>query len=107
MFEYASFVNRNPMYALKNWRAQSSVRRVMLDWRKKHPECAWCGRTKKLQVHHIEPVSVNPLLADDPENLVTMCVKDHLYVGHNGNFAYRYKEDIVDACERNQVIKIE
>lgn len=106
MFEYASFVNRNPLYALKNWRGQSDVRRAMLDWREHHKECAWCGRTNRLEVHHIIPVSADPLLAANYDNFITLCRPDHLRVGHNGNLANSYKEDINDACKRNRVVKI-
>ena len=50
---------------------------------KKFPTCAACGSTIDLEVHHIEPVSVNPSRELDPTNLITLCSKYcHFYVGH-------------------------
>lgn len=106
VFEYAEFVSRNPEYALKNWRAQYAVRKAILKHKEQFPYCAWCGREDKLQVHHIIPVLVAPELAANPDNLITLCRPDHLYVAHNGNYGGRFKEDIVEACEANRVIYI-
>lgn len=50
---------------------------------KQHPECAACGSTKGLQVHHIKPFHKFPELELDPDNLITLCNKScHLYFGH-------------------------
>jgi 5-methylcytosine-specific restriction endonuclease McrA len=103
VFEFAGFVARNPDYALKKWRSLSSVRKALLHHRKMYPHCAWCGRTKDLQIHHIIPVSVNPWKADDPHNLITFCRKDHLRVAHNGNFKTRYTPDIKEVAKNNNV----
>lgn len=63
--------------------------------RKEHlatnPTCAACGRGKKLEVHHIVPVHVDPSRELDPTNLMTLCEKGpgmncHLFVGHLGNY---------------------
>ena len=106
MFEFASFVVRNPNYALKNWRALSSVRRAINNYRLDYSQCAWCGTKKDLQVHHIIPVSVDPYLADDRTNLVCLCRTHHLEVAHNGNFRTRYTPDIKKQIESNKVIQI-
>lgn len=85
-FEYASFVARNPAYVTKNIRKQRAVRRAMLAHRKKHPRCELTGRTKNLQVHHLIPVSVAPHLAADPDNLMTLEARAHLWFAHAGNY---------------------
>ena len=62
----------------------SSVRKEHL---KNHPRCAACGRNKKLEVHHIIPVHIDPSLELDPSNLMTMCADPcHIVFGHLMNF---------------------
>lgn len=95
-FEFAVFVKRNPLYATKNWRRLSLVRKNMLEYRRLNPACEWCGRTKNLNVHHIIPVWAQPMLAWVKSNLVVGCRKCHLYVYHNGNYATRYEPDILE-----------
>lgn len=56
-----------------------------------NPACAVCGRTNRLNVHHIVPFSRNPSLELTPSNLITLCDglltrNDHLYMGHLGSF---------------------
>lgn len=47
------------------------------------PECAACGRTHDLEVHHIVPVSFNPRRELDPSNLITLCASPcHIMFGH-------------------------
>ena len=42
-----------------------------------------CGRRKSLEVHHVVPVSEDPAMELDPENLVTLCGDPcHLVFGH-------------------------
>jgi hypothetical protein len=59
---------------------------------KNNPECALCGGTKKLNVHHIKPFHVHPELELEPSNLITLCedkgdgVYCHLFFGHLGNY---------------------
>jgi 5-methylcytosine-specific restriction endonuclease McrA len=59
--------------------------------RRKHlqgePQCAACGRSKDLEVHHIQPYHLRPELELDAANLITMCRDCHLSVGH----AYDWK----------------
>jgi 5-methylcytosine-specific restriction enzyme A len=55
--------------------------------RKQHllrfPNCAACGRSKNLDVHHIIPVSVDPTKELDPDNLITLCSDPcHFVFGH-------------------------
>lgn len=53
---------------------------------KRHPICAACDRTSKLEVHHIKPFHTHPELELDTTNLVTLCEFHHLVVGHKGNW---------------------
>ena len=39
---------------------------------KNNPNCISCGRNKKVEVHHIEPVHICPEKELDPLNLVTL-----------------------------------
>lgn len=55
--------------------------------RKQHlaenPVCSACGRSKNLEVHHIEPVHLNPDRELDPTNLITLCSDPcHIVFGH-------------------------
>ncbi|HHL35206.1 MAG TPA: HNH endonuclease [Desulfobulbaceae bacterium] len=72
-------------------------------------ECAWCGRRKKLEVHHIVPVSVAPWLAADKGNMLMLCRKPacHQVIGHNGDFGSRYVENVIEVCAAgsSQVVK--
>ncbi len=47
------------------------------------PECAVCGSSQKVEVHHIIPVSVDQSKELDPNNLITLCDKYcHFIFGH-------------------------
>jgi 5-methylcytosine-specific restriction endonuclease McrA len=49
----------------------------------KNPSCFACGRSSKVEVHHIEPVHINPDKELDPDNLVTLCDSPcHIVFGH-------------------------
>jgi 5-methylcytosine-specific restriction endonuclease McrA len=49
----------------------------------KESNCAACGATKNLHVHHIIPVEINSCRALDPTNLITLCSHPcHLVFGH-------------------------
>lgn len=104
-FEFASFVMRNKMYSIKNWRGLSKVRKNMKSYVLLNPACEFCGRTKNLNVHHIIPIWADPLLAWVITNFVTLCRKCHLYVGHNGNYAQRYEEKILLLISNSKVAK--
>lgn len=59
-----------------------------------HPYCEVCGTSKDLQVHHIKPFQLFPLLELDKDNLITLCTSKywgfncHLWAGHGGNFRW-------------------
>lgn len=56
------------------------------DHLKLHPACEVCGEREAVEVHHYEPQHLHPEKALDPNNLVTLCRRDHLYFGHLGDF---------------------
>lgn len=94
MRDWLSFAMRNPSHITKHARKQNSVRRAMAAHRKAHPVCELTGE-KKIAVHHIKPVSIAPELADDPENLISLHPKVHLWLAHFGSYT-RYTANIVE-----------
>lgn len=102
MFEYASFVMRNPSFVTKNVRKQWSVRKALLAHRKQNPVCAATGATTRLEVHHNIPVSVAPELADAPENLTTLTKWAHFAIGHACDYK-AYVANVVEVCESMQI----
>ncbi len=71
--------------------------------RKQHLEnnntCAACGRNKKLEVHHIEPVHLNPDSELDPSNLITLCDDPcHIVFGHLMNYK-SWNKYVINDCE--------
>lgn len=65
---------------------------------KSEPVCQACGRDETLEVHHILPLSWGGKRCD-PENLITLCDRCHLLVGHlNDNQSYNpdVKQDAKD-----------
>ena len=97
MFEYASFVTRNPGYVIKHAREQYAVRKAILAHRKNNPVCAATGLTNRLEVHHLLPVSVRPDLAADSTNLITLHKHAHLIIGHGGNYK-SYVTNVKEVC---------
>lgn len=69
-------------------------KRVRAEWLKRNPECAVCGTTSGLAVHHILPVHRFPALELDSANLLTMCADDHFWLGHFGAWV-RWNSDVV------------
>jgi hypothetical protein len=52
------------------------------DWR-----CEICGRERTLEAHHVVPFHVAPDLELVEENLVALCRRCHLLIGHCGGWA--------------------
>jgi len=102
MFEYASFVVRNPSYVTRNARKQWKVRKALLTHRKKSPVCEATGKTDRLEVHHLIPVSIAPDLAGEPANLITLNKHAHLVIGHAGNYK-RYVTNVREVCATMRV----
>jgi 5-methylcytosine-specific restriction endonuclease McrA len=81
-------------YAVRSPR-WSKVRKEHLQ---KNPICAVCGRSKKLEVHHINPVHLFPDSELDPSNLITLCADPcHLTFGHLMDFKSWNKDIIADS----------
>jgi len=112
MFEFVRFVIRNPSYVTQNVRGAWATRKAMNAFRAlpENQECAWCGRNKTLEVHHIAPVSVAPNKAADHNNMIMLCRKPacHQIIGHDGDFGGRYVENVKAICDDNaqRIIKI-
>lgn len=76
-----------------------------------HPNCAVCGGTDKIEVHHIHPFHIHPELELDPKNLISLCesnkggVNCHLHFGHLGNFRSVNEEVVNDSETWNKKIK--
>ncbi len=77
---------------------------------KKFPRCAVCGGKKKVEVHHILPFHLHPMLELDPTNFVSLCenkrdgVHCHLLVGHLGSFKSFNPDVLLDAANWMQKI---
>jgi 5-methylcytosine-specific restriction endonuclease McrA len=81
------FATRSPKW--------SSIRKEHI---KNNPECAACGSSKKLEVHHKIPVHIQPELELDPSNLITLCDSPcHLIFGHLFNYK-SYNKTVETDC---------
>lgn len=65
-----------------------------------HPNCAACGDTKNVEVHHKVPVHVARSLELEPTNLITLCEDGadgfpgcHFRLGHLGNW-FNYNRNV-------------
>jgi len=54
------------------------IRKMVLE--RDNWECQKCGSDKFLECHHIDPVSTNPLFANDIDSCITFCKKCHKFV---------------------------
>ena len=53
---------------------------------KAHPRCEACGTNRLLNAHHIIPFYMNKKLELIEDNLIVLCRKHHLQVGHLGDW---------------------
>lgn len=60
--------------------------------------CRVCGYTKHIEVHHIIPRHVSPILALDWYNLIVLCRSCHFSLGHLNNYSF-YNPDIVKIAD--------
>jgi 5-methylcytosine-specific restriction endonuclease McrA len=70
--------------------------------RKEHlesnPNCAACGRNKKIEVHHIKPFHSNPELELNPNNLISLCDDPcHFVFGHLMNYK-SWNVNVIEDC---------
>jgi len=80
-----------------------SIRKSFLE---NNPQCAFCTKTKDLQVHHIIPVHINPELELDISNFMTLCSHDHFTIGHFCNWS-SYNITVIEDCDlfRQRIIQ--
>ena len=81
-----SLVREHITKALTRSNHWPTVRKAHL---KNQPDCAACGGTSFLQVHHKMPFHDDPSKELDPANLITLCMgktECHLKIGHGDNF---------------------
>lgn len=69
---------------------------------KTNKDCAACGSTVGLQVHHVAPYHLHPERELDPTNLVALCMsvgglECHSKIGHGGHFQ-AYNPDVHAHC---------
>lgn len=96
------FSNKKVRYAIRSpkW---SSIRKKHI---KENPKCAVCGKDTKIEVHHIEPVHINPDRELDPSNLITLCDSPcHLIFGHLMDYRSWNKDVVEDSKNYNLKIK--
>ena len=77
--------------------------KIAKDFVRTHPKCEMCMTNTDLNVHHIQPFHLNPLLELDTTNLMTLCRHDHFLWGHFGKWASfnkDVKKDISDYRSR-------
>lgn len=80
-------------------RRSSSWSKVRKEHLKKQPCCAACGKTDKLEVHHILPVHKYPELELQPDNLITLCADPcHIMFGHL-KYWKSWNVDVVRDCD--------
>jgi hypothetical protein len=72
-----------PRYILEARARSSQWKKVRAQHLLKESACVACGRVHDLEVHHIIPVSVDPTLELDENNLITLCASPcHRVFGH-------------------------
>jgi 5-methylcytosine-specific restriction protein A len=78
-------------------------------WLAIQPKCQSCGKTTKLEVHHIRPVHLYPELELAEDNLITLCENPvfncHFTIAHNLNWLAYNPNIIEDSQLINKRIK--
>lgn len=88
--------------AVKRVARSPEWRRVEKDFLSKNASCAACGKSKRLQVHHVKPFHEYPSLELDEKNLIALCMggkECHLKIGHGDDFKARNTTVRPDAAE--------
>lgn len=74
--------------------------RVRKEHLENNPNCAACGRNKKIEVHHIKPFHLYPELELNPDNLISLCDDPcHFVFGHLMNYR-SWNENVVEDCKK-------
>lgn len=72
--------------------SKDTMLKVYERWKGK---CAFCGVSGTIEQHHIVPKSEDPLLIDDPDNLVLLCSNHHTLtqkINPNGKSVISFRE---------------
>lgn len=91
-----------PVGAMPRSSKWPTVRKRYLE---KFPNCAACGESKELEVHHCEPYHLKPELELDENNLITLCrtgksgMPCHLLIGHCGDWS-AFNKNVRDDAKR-------
>ena len=96
--------------AVKDWlRGEKTPRspewpRVRREWLKLHPQCAACGTTRAVEVHHMVPFHIDRSKELDFSNFITLCEsviasEHHFAVGHFRNWKNYNPNVIADAAK--------
>ena len=89
------FWNRSIRFATRS----PKWKKVRQEFLKSNGVCAGCGTKDKLEVHHIEPVHMNPDRELDITNLITLCDKYcHFAIGHLLDYKSWNKNVIQDSA---------
>lgn len=99
------FLARNPSFITQFIRRGGNVRKAMDNFRnmEENKHCQFCGDQKRIEIHHVVPVSVDDTLADVEDNFIALCKQCHFVVGHGRN----YKSSIINVkelCDRRRVL---
>lgn len=87
---------------------QYDITRAKKDYLVLHPECAFCGCQKNIEIHHIQPLHLFPNLACDFHNFISLHDNSnnscHRWFGHLGNFSSKYNPYIREQAIINRLI---
>lgn len=99
MIEYFKYLKRNPSELTTGIRKARATQKAMNSFRSltENNWCRYCGTTKKIEIHHIEPVSFFPNKADDFNNMIALCHRCHFTVAHMNNYK-KYIHNIAEIC---------
>lgn len=81
-----------------------AARKAMDLYRTSHALCEFCGSGKRVEVHHVIPVSEDASLQADTNNFVSLCRPCHEVVGHANNFQH-HVINVRELCERVMIAK--
>jgi hypothetical protein len=85
-----------------------AVRKAMVEYRKTHKICAWCGRpetlTNQVVPHHVVPFHVAPDIGDHEGNFIPLHHggKCHIICGHAGDYKH-WVANVQDVCAQRIV----
>ena len=79
--------------------------RLAKEWLAANPYCVVCGKTVGVVPHHVSPVHLHPDIELSWNNLITLCPRDHLLIGHLGLWISYNPTCVTDAREWASKIK--